>query len=204
MNVLRLVIRSFLAAVVFWSGLTFMVAGPAGACSCMGPLEWIRNEGGPDTVFIGEMIELRDIEERNEFGGAAVEMTFQVETVFRGQIKDHVFVQSHRDDGGNCGFNGGSGSMVILASRSDDGSLQTDGCSVMSVALDGSTEQELEALIGPGMTPEAVDPALVETVREQRRAEGPSVPWSTLSVGAGVLVLLGVGLTFVVRGQDRV
>ena len=198
----RLALRILSSTAIMLAVSTFGFAPPASACSCMGPLEWLRTEGGPNIVFVGEMIELREIEARNDFGEEAVEMTFQVDTVYRGEIKDHVFVQSHRDDGGNCGFSGGNGSMVILASEAADGALRTDGCSVMSVSPDGSTERDLEQIVGVGRQPDAVDPVVLETVREQRRVEVSDVPWAFLMGGVVVLGLLGVGLTMAVREQD--
>lgn len=202
MKHLRTITRALGALAVIVSGLTLGFVGPASACSCVGPFEWLRQEGAPNVVFIGEMIELRELESQGEFGEGAVEMTFQVDTVYRGEIQDHVFVQSHRDNGANCGFNGGNGPTVILASQSADGVLGTDGCSVAGVAGDGSTERELELLVGPGRTPEAVDPGVLETVRDERRSSGSSTPWAMLVGGAVILGLLGVGLTMVVRGEE--
>jgi len=168
--------------------IVFTFATPASACSCVGFVDALDFPNDFAAVFVGEVLNERS-GPTGQFGEQEIELTFAVETLYQGELRNRALLYSYKDNGANCGFTSG-GTVAVLAFVGEDQRLRTDGCSSTPVGNDGVIQSALDARFGAGVVPLPPDQ---DTAGSGRGTGDEGPPWVFYG-GALFLVVLGVGL----------
>lgn len=149
-------VRSVGAIVILSVSIMFATASPAAACSCVGFVDALEFDNDFAAVFIGEVVDERS-GPKGQFGDQELELTFAVERLYLGDLRNRALLYSYKDNGANCGFSG-SGTIAVLAYVGEDQRLRTDGCSVTPVGSGGVIQAALETRFGQGVVPLPPEP----------------------------------------------
>jgi hypothetical protein len=130
---------------------SFLSPSSASACSCAGiePVEKAFNRA--EAVFVGEVVEIKEVTTIN--GYQYKQILFQVETVWKGDNKTQIIVQTAMS-GASCGIHFIKGSKYIVYAQSDEGSdnvLRTNICTRTS---QWRADLEDLSVLGEGTSPE--------------------------------------------------
>jgi hypothetical protein len=175
--------------------MVFATTTPALACSCVGFVDALEFQNDFAAVFVGEVVDQR-LGPTGQFGDRELELTFEIETLYKGNLTSRALLYSYEDSGANCGFNA-RGTAAILAYVGEDQRLRTDGCSAAPLGNDGVVRDALEARFGQGAVPPPPDPDIVPVTGFEQGGPPP-----LLYGGALFVVVLGVGLGLALR-EDR-
>ncbi|MFW2380724.1 MAG: hypothetical protein ACN4GZ_03120 [Acidimicrobiales bacterium] len=168
--------------------IVFTFAKPASACSCVGFVDALEFRNDFAAVFVGEVLDER-LGPKGQFGDQEIELTFAVETLYQGELRNRALLYSHKDNGANCGFTSG-GTVAVLAYVGEDQRLRTDGCSSTPVGDDGVIQTALQTQFGVGVVPLPPDQDLASS----DIGTGDERPRWVLYGGVLFLVVLGAGL----------
>jgi hypothetical protein len=183
------------ATLILSLSITFSAVSPAGACSCLGFVEALDFQNDFAAVFVGEVVNERT-GPAGRFGDQETELTFDVETLYEGDLSNRALLHSFKDNGANCGF-GMSGTVAVLAYLGEDQRLRTDGCSATPLDDDGVIRAALETRFGPGVVPPPLDPG-----SEQPNTRFGGEGASPVLYGAVLfVVVLGIGFGLVLRSD---
>ena len=140
----------------------------AQACSCMLP-DAARFLAESDFVFAGSLVE-RPVEagQVGDFGVDNVAYTFEVDAVYKGDLRDSTVEVWSASNGAACGFEMAVGEPVAIAASLSSGQLTGSLCATFGVdqleaaAVDAGIEPTIPAESPPttvGVAGEETDPA---------------------------------------------
>ncbi|HEX6289822.1 MAG TPA: hypothetical protein VFZ66_11555 [Herpetosiphonaceae bacterium] len=153
------------------------------ACSCMMPGPPQQELGLASAVFTGTVAQQTAPQGPAVSSADPVNVAFQVDQVWKGQVPRSVIVQTARDSA-SCGFTFQNGGEYLVYAQTIDGQLSVSLCSRTSLLADA--QDDLAALgqgTPPAGEPEGAAPPSAEAAPSQRFVLG--------AIAAGVLVVLG-------------
>ncbi len=177
---------------------TVVPMATAQACSCMMP-DAARLLDESDFVFAGSLIERpgAEIGAPGQFGVENVPYSFEVDAVYKGDIRDRTVEVWSAPNGAACGFEMAIGEPVAIAASLSGGQLTGSLCATFGV-------DELEAAAADaGIEPTVpTTPTDLETAAGQPDATEGSFPGTTFLAIAAVAIAAVVA-SAVLRRRDR-
>lgn len=154
----------------------------AQACSCMAP-DPARFLAESDFVFAGSLIERPEgAGAIGEFGGESVAYLFEVDAVYKGDLRDATVQVWSASSGAACGFEMPLGEPVAIAVMLSGGQLTSGLCSTFGVEqLEAAAEQ---AGVQPTIPSPPTDPVDVAGEEEGAPSEAASVVIATVALAA--------------------
>jgi hypothetical protein len=170
----------------------------AQACSCMMP-DAARFLAESDFVFAGTLIERPGVEDGafGAFGAENVPYTFEVDAVYKGDLRDRTVDVWSASNGAACGFEMAIGEPVAIAASLSGGQLTGSLCATFGV------DQLEAAAADAGIEPTVpTTPTDRETATEQPDAAERSIPGAAVPAIVAVAVVT-VLASAVLRRRDR-
>jgi len=188
---LHRVLAPIVVAVLASVSMVLGTATPAAACSCIGFEESIRNLDEFSAVFIGTVIEERD-GGATPWGDREVELVFDVDTLFAGDLTDRALLFSTAPNGSNCGF-AGTARVAVIGYIDQEQRLATNGCSVATP--DAAVTDLLVERFGQG-----TDPRPAQASPSPGPSQRDGLPWTAIALGGAFAAVLATTFTLILRG----
>ena len=191
--------RRTLLLLVFTIAAIFAPMATAQACSCMMP-DAARFLAESDFVFAGSLVERPGgvAGQAGEFGLENVAYRFEVDAVYKGDLRDATVEVWSASNGAACGFELAVGEPVAIAASLAGGQLTGGLCATFGVdQLEAAAEQAGIEPTFPASTP----PSNVDAAGEPASSPGAASAVTAVAVLAGVVA---AGLIVALRRRTRV